>query len=57
VRHRGILAWRKWLAISLAGLGFAVGLAASTVPLDALRCSSKRFFISERLHFPHDSLG
>jgi hypothetical protein len=34
-----------------------VGLAASTVPLDALRCSSKRFFISERLHFPHDSLG
>lgn len=31
MRHRGILAWRKWLAISLAGLGFAVGLAASTV--------------------------
>jgi polar amino acid transport system substrate-binding protein len=30
VPHRGILAWRKWLATALAGLGFAVSLAAST---------------------------
>jgi ABC-type amino acid transport substrate-binding protein len=30
VRHRGVPAWRRWLAILLAGLGFAVGLAALT---------------------------